>query len=147
MRLRLSALLALGFATFAAGHAAARECTPRIESGWLRLPPGGMPMLAGFARIENACDVPVVVVGARSPRFGDVSLHETRLVDGVSRMRAVPRLAVPARGSVSLQSGGLHLMLMDARAPVSEGERIEIEVLFEDGRTLRGDWPVRGAAR
>lgn len=82
-----------------------------------------------------------------SPRFGDVSLHETRLVDGISRMCAVPRLTVPPEGAVSLQPGGLHLMLMDARAPVTVGERIEIELQLEDGwsGSVQGMWPMRAA--
>lgn len=139
-------LAATACALVAAACAPARDCVPRVEAGWLRLPPGGMPMLAGFARIDNPCAVPAVVVAARSARFGDVSLHETQLVDGISRMRAVPRLAVPARGEVSLQPGGLHLMLMDPRAPVKAGERIEVEFELEDGRVLRSTWPVRDAA-
>lgn len=144
--LRPLLLIALGCTLLFAGSVHARECLPRVESGWLRLPPGGMPMLAGFARIENPCDAPAVIVAARSPRFGDVSLHETRLVDGVSRMRAVPRLTVPAGGAVSLQPGGLHLMLMGAQAPVNAGEQVEVELQLEGGRVLRSVWPVRAAA-
>lgn len=144
-RLRPFALTAVLASSCIAHGADAAECMPRIESGWLRLPPGGMPMLAGFARIANPCGAPAVVTGARSARFEDVSLHETRIVDGVSRMRAVRRLTVPVRGSVSLQPGGLHLMLMGPHPAVQPGERIEIELLLDDGRVLRGDLPVRSA--
>ncbi|GHA75118.1 hypothetical protein GCM10007067_10280 [Lysobacter bugurensis] len=104
-------------------------------------------MLAGFARITNPCDAPIIITGARSKRFADVSLHESKIVDGMSRMRAVPRLTVPARGAVSLQPGGLHLMLMGAQAPVKTGDRVEVELELEGGRTVRAEWPVRAAAR
>lgn len=142
---RLSPVFVLVCAVLLAGAAHGRECIPRIESAWLRLPPGGMAMLAGYARVDNPCDAPIVVTGARSPRFGDVSLHETRVVDGVSRMRAVPRLTVPARGAAVLQPGGLHLMLMAPHAPVTPGERVDVELQLDDGRVLRAAWPVRGA--
>lgn len=102
-------------------------------------------MLAGFARIGNPCKAPAVIVAARSPRFGDVLLHETRIVDGISRMRAVRRLAVPPAGAVSLQPGGLHLALMDAQVPVRAGQRIEIAQQLEDGQSVRSVWPVRAA--
>jgi copper(I)-binding protein len=126
-----------------ASSACARECTPRLEDGWLRLPPGSMPMLAGFARIENTCPVPIVLVAARSPAFADVSLHETRLEGGISRMRAVPELPIAAGEKAELKPGGLHLMLMDPRAPVKAGDTVTIELDLKDGRTLRGNFPVR----
>ena len=61
--------------------AAASECVPSVKDGWVRLPPGDMPMMAGFGRIENGCKAPVTIVGVKSAAFGDVSLHETRIVD------------------------------------------------------------------
>lgn len=132
-------------ALMATSSACARECAPRLEDGWLRLPPGPMPMLAGFGRIENTCSTPVVVVAARSPAFADVSLHETRLENGISRMRAVPALTIAGGQAAELKPGGLHLMLMDPRAPVKAGDTVTIELELEDGRRLRGDFPVRAA--
>ena len=59
-------------------------------------------MLAGFVRIANPCRALVVIEGAASPAFGDVSLHETTLVDGVSRMRPVPALRIAPGASVEV---------------------------------------------
>ena len=56
--------------------------------------------------------MPVTIVGASSPAFGEVSLHETRIVDGVSRMRALPELRIAPGDSAVLKPGGMHLMLM-----------------------------------
>jgi copper(I)-binding protein len=123
--------------------ACARECTPQVKEGWLRLPPGPMPMLAGFGRIENTCGTPVVVTGARSEAFGDVSLHETRIVDGISRMRAVPQLMVPAGQAAVLKPGGLHLMLMEPRAMPEAGGKVGVEFQLQDGRSIRGEFDVR----
>ena len=85
----------------------ADDCVPLLESGWIRQPPMAMPMMAGFAQIRNPCAAPVTVVSASSPSFGSVELHETTRVDGVSRMRHVDRLEVPAGGTVALAPGGL----------------------------------------
>lgn len=125
--------------------ACTRDCQPRIENAWLRLPPGPMPMLAGFGRIENPCREPLEIIGVRSDAFADVSLHETRVVDGISRMRAVPALAVEAGGSATLDPGGLHLMLMQPTRMPRPGDTVAVELLLRDGRTLRGDFVVRGA--
>lgn len=121
----------------------ARECAPQVRDGWIRLTPMKMPMLAGFGRIENRCVKPVTIVGASSPAFDDVSLHETRIVDGVSRMRALPELRIAPDGAAVLKPGGMHLMLMKPHAPLKEGSRVVIEFKLKDGGVLRGELEVR----
>ena len=137
-------LLAIGLAL----PACAREpdCTPRVREGWIRLLPGGMPMHAGFGRIENPCAMPLTITGARSPAYGSVELHESRVVDGMNRMRAVPELRVAPDGAAVLKPGGLHLMLMDPRAPLKDGSRVAIEFVLQDGRVLRGEFVARKPA-
>lgn len=126
--------------------ACARECAPRLRDGWIRLTPVKMPMMAGFGRIENRCPTPMIIVEARSPSFGDVSLHETRIVDGVSRMRELPELRIASDGTAVLEPGGMHLMLMQPKTPLEQGRRIPIEFVLKDGRVLRGELEVRKAA-
>ena len=116
-----------------------------FEDGWIRMPPAPRPMLAGFGRIANRCVDEQVVVAVRSPRFDDVSLHETRLVDGVSRMRELERLPVAPAGDARLQPGGLHLMLMDPTSTLKPGSHVAIEFTLKDGRHVLGDFEVRNA--
>lgn len=121
----------------------ARECVATVKEGWVRLPPAAMPMMAGFGRIENRCAMPVAIVSASSPAFADVSLHETRIVDGVSRMREVPELRVAAGDAATLKPGGLHLMLMRPHKPLKAGSKVVIEFALKDGGVLRGEFVVR----
>ena len=121
----------------------AGECVPRVSEGWIRGGPAGMPMRAGFARIVNDCDAEVVITGATSPAFADVSLHETTSSGGVSRMRPVPALHVPANGETLLAPGGLHLMLSGPRGGPDPGSRVEVVFELSDGGSLRGEFEVR----
>jgi copper(I)-binding protein len=123
--------------------ACARECTPQVRDGWVRLPPMAMPMMAGFGRIENRCATPLTIIGVSSPAFADTSLHETRTVDGVSRMRALPQLRIAPDGVATLKPGGMHLMLMEPRAPLRAGSRVVVEFALQGGGTLRGEFEVR----
>ncbi len=141
---RVSLVLSLAAIAFSALPACARDCVPGVTDGWVRLPPVSMPMLGGFGRIENDCATPLNIVGASSPAFEDVSLHETSIVDGVSRMRAVPELRIEPDGSAILEPGGLHLMLMQPRAPLEAGSMVVIEFALKDGGVLRGQFEVRG---
>lgn len=142
-RLLALALLALSPVAFAGKGAV--PCQPGITGGWVRMAPG-MPMGAAFAVIRNACAQPADVVGAASPDFADVSLHETRVERGVSRMRAVARVPLKAGGTVELRPGGLHVMLMEPRRDVAPGGRVRVEFLLADGRRIAADLPVRASA-
>ena len=134
---RLVAGLALSFALPSLA-ACARDggdasCAPRVRNGWVRLVPGGMPMHAGFGRIENACAAPATIVSASSPSYGSVMLHESRIVGGVNQMRML------------LKPGGLHLMLMDPTSPLKPGSHVAIDFALKDGRHVLGDFEVRNA--
>ena len=60
----------------------------------------------------------IIIVGASSPQFEMVEIHRTEIVDGMARMIPQDRLPVPAGGSVTLEPGGLHLMLIQAKQPL-----------------------------
>ena len=127
-------------------QAAARDCAPKIRDGWVRLPPKAMPMMAGFGRIANPCPTPVVIVSASSPAFAEVSVHETRLIDGVNRMRELEQLRIAPDGEAVLKPGGIHLMLMRPRAPLSEGSKVVVAFKLQDGREILAELGVRKAA-
>ncbi len=120
-------------------------CVPQLRAGWVRLSPTRMPMLAGYGRIDNDCASAATLVAANSPAFASVELHESRLVDGVSRMRAVPELRIPPRGRAQLQPGGLHLMLVQPAQPLQAGDWVEVAFTLADGRAVLGMFEVREA--
>lgn len=105
-----------------------------------------MDMLAGYARIDNTCAAPVQIVSASSPAFADVSVHETRIENGISRMRALTALPVAAHASVSFAPGGLHLMLMQPTLPLKAGDQVSIDFILRDGRRIPGRFELRAAA-
>jgi periplasmic copper chaperone A len=141
--LMMLAALSLGAACCLATPTFARDCKPKITQGWVRLPPGKMPMMAGFGRIANACTTPVMIVGARSPSFASVELHETRIVDGISRMRHLPQLRLAPDASAVLKPGGMHLMLMKPSAALKPGSKVVIEFELAGGGALLGEFEVR----
>ncbi|MFL9582658.1 copper chaperone PCu(A)C [Stenotrophomonas sp. AB1(2024)] len=133
----------LGLYAAAASAGAAEPSCVTVREGWVRLPPPGVPMAAGYGEIRNGCIAAVTVVAAGSKAFGDVSLHETTLVDGMSRMRAVERLPIPPGASVVLKPGGLHLMLMQPEVPLAKGKQLPLRLSLEDGRKVDGVLNVR----
>ena len=100
-------------------------------------------MLAGYARIDNTCAAPVEIVSASSPAFADVSLHETRIENGISRMRPLANLPLAAHGSIAFAPGRLHLMLMEPTKPMKAGDHVSIDFTLRDGRRIPGHFELR----
>jgi copper(I)-binding protein len=130
----------------AAPAGSAGACLPKVEAAWIRMPPAGLPMMAGYARISNPCKAPLAIVAAHSDAFADTSLHETRVEGGISRMRATPALRLAPGGSATLAPGGFHLMLMRPVRPVHAGDRISIGFTLEDGRRFSVPFEARPIA-
>lgn len=141
---RIAPVLVLAlFSGLALGSPPEQECKPQVRDGWVRLGPAGMPMMAGFARIENACPVAATITAASSPAFDSAELHETRIVDGVNRMRHLPELRIPADGVAVFKPGGMHLMLMRPHAPLKAGSKVAVSFELSGGGELHGEFEVR----
>ncbi|WP_314101829.1 copper chaperone PCu(A)C [uncultured Stenotrophomonas sp.] len=133
----------LAMCAAAASATAAEPSCVTVREGWVRLPPPGVTMAAGYGEIHNGCRTPVTVVAAGSKAFGDVSLHETTLVDGVSRMRAVERLPIAPGASVALKPGGLHLMLMQPEVALDVGRTLPLRLSLQGGSKVDATLVVR----
>ncbi len=139
------AALATAIALCTSGSVAASG-TLSVEQAWVRAAPPGVPMLAGYADLHNTGDAPLRITAVESAAFGSVSIHETTVVDGVSRMRELPGLAVEAGDSVRLEPGGKHLMLMEPRQPVDARTPLALSFLLEDGRRVDAQFVVTDQA-
>ncbi|MBS0570213.1 MAG: copper chaperone PCu(A)C [Proteobacteria bacterium] len=141
MRLNFGLLLAL--ACVAHAHAAGRLV---VENAWIRAAPPGAMMLAGYATLRNTGDAPVVVTGASSPDFGDVSLHESVNQSGVERMRALGDIVIAPGASVVFAPGGKHFMLMGARRDLKIGDSVEFHIATKAGGGADARFVVSDAA-
>jgi copper(I)-binding protein len=141
--LRIHVLLALAAGIFLAACGPREDLSgPGFEEAWVRPLPPGMKMTAGFGKLHNPGDTEMVFTSFSSPSFGDVSLHRTEQVNGVSKMREVPELRLAAGESVVLEPGSYHLMLMMPTGEIQPGQTITITMTADDGRIFGFDVPV-----
>lgn len=113
---------------------------------WVRLPPPNLSVTAAYMTLSNSGDDDLAIVHAESPVAGTVELHEHRQdAAGVMRMRQVTALPLPAGGSLAMEPGGLHLMLIGLHQPLTEGESVPVTLHLADGRTLDTAAEVRRA--
>ena len=64
--------------------------------------------------------------------------------NGVMKMREVPGYDVPAKGSFELKPGGAHLMFMNLKAPLKEGDKVPVMLKFEKAGEVSAEFQVGG---
>ena len=135
--------IALTLAALALGAAAHAQVS--VKDAWVRATVPQQKATGAFMQIVSAQDARLVE--ARSPAAGIVEIHEMAMVDQVMKMRAVPGLALPAGKMVELKPGGYHVMLMDLKGQVKDGDQVPLTLVVEgrDGKrqTLELKVPAR----
>jgi len=141
--IRIPSWWLLGLGIFLAGCSPAdRDSGPVFEDAWIRDIPPGMKMTAGFGKLSNPEPLAIGITSYSSPDFADVSLHRTEMVDGMSKMREVPLLTIPAGETIELAPGGYHLMLMMPTAVIEPGTRIVVDLKSTGGQIFSFNIPV-----
>lgn len=123
-------LLPLLFAI--AGGAAYAQPMLQVDQAWARVSVPGQKSSGAFMRLTAR--EPLSLVGGSSPAAGSVEVHEMKMEGDVMRMRPLPSLALAPGRAVELKPGGLHLMLMDLKAPLANGTRVPVTLLLRDGK-------------
>jgi copper(I)-binding protein len=128
MKLTLCAAFAL------AATAAPAWAQVSVTQAWVRGTVQGQKATGAFMELRSTEGA--ALVGAESPVAGVVEIHEMRMEGNVMRMRAIPRLELPAGQAVELKPGGYHVMLLDLRQPVKKGDSVPIRLKVQgaDGK-------------
>jgi copper(I)-binding protein len=113
-----------------------------VRDPWIREAPPTAKVLAAYMIIENQGDRDAEITAITSPDFGHTELHQTLVEDGIARMKPVEKLTIPAAGSVSLEPGGMHLMLFDPGRVLRAGDTVVLEIQPRDGNRLKSAVPV-----
>ncbi|WP_373768979.1 copper chaperone PCu(A)C [Delftia acidovorans] len=72
------------------------------------------------------------LIGASTPAAARVELHEMKMEGDIMHMREVPFIELPAGQEVQLRHGqSHHLMLIDLKQPLREGDRFDLTLQFE----------------
>jgi len=98
---------------------------------WARATPGGAKTAAVYMTLSNKGGGDDRLVAVTTPAAGAAEVHTMTTENGVMRMRPAGPLDVKAGGSVVLKPGGLHVMLMDLKAPLVAGQRFPLSLTFE----------------
>jgi periplasmic copper chaperone A len=116
-----------------------------ISQAWARATPGGAKIGGGFLTIENKGTAPDKLIGASADAAGKIEVHEMATNNGVMKMRPLEGgLTVEPGKTVKLAPGGYHLMMMDLKSPLKEGEKVPLTLQFEKAGKVAVTLDVEG---
>ncbi|MGE3913654.1 MAG: copper chaperone PCu(A)C [Chloroflexota bacterium] len=96
-----------------------------------------------YLQVRNPGGQPDRLLGVTSPVAATTEVHRSAIEDGVMQMRPAGPVDVPAGEAVTLQPGGLHIMLMGLQQDLVAGERVEVTLQFEHAGDITVDTEIR----
>jgi copper(I)-binding protein len=114
--------------------------TPALHvGGWAR---AGASSSAAYLTVHNGGQVADRLIGASSPAARQVTIHDSRSVGGIVRMRPAGPLALAPGAQIAMKPGGLHVMLSGLKAPLRPGSRLPLTLRFEKAGLIRASLQV-----
>ena len=92
---------------------------------------GAQPTGAGYMTLQNRGGADRLVAAAAATVSSTVELHSMTMDAGMMRMRRLESIELPARATVALEPGGLHMMFVGLKAPLKAGGSFPLTLRFE----------------
>jgi copper(I)-binding protein len=116
-----------------------------ITQAWSRATPGGAKVAGGYLTIENKGSVADRLIGGSADVAEKVQVHEMGMNNGVMTMRPLDQgLTIEPGKTVKLAPGGYHLMLLDLKTPLKQGDKLPVTLEFEKAGKVKLSLDVQG---
>ncbi len=103
-----------------------------IGHPWSRATPNGAKIGGGYLSVTNNGSVSDRLLGGSVSLADHVEIHEMKMDGGVMQMRQLSDgIEIKPGETVTFAPGGYHLMFMDLKAPLKEGEMVKGQLKFE----------------
>ena len=108
----------------------------KVTDAWVRLPPPGAQIAAAYLTLESKQTLSLSNVTSQAAEA--VEMHSMSTQNGVMQMRQLKALNLPAGKPLTLEPGGLHLMLINPKNPLKEGDKVPLLLTFKQGKRVVG---------
>jgi len=116
-----------------------------INHPWARATPSGAKVGAGYFTLTNTGTAPDRLIGATAAAADHVEVHEMSMADGVMKMRPVKDgVELKPGQTVEFKSNAFHLMLVDLKQPLQQGQRVKGTLTFEKAGKVDIEFVVEG---
>lgn len=115
----------------------------KIDHPWSRATPPGAKVGGGYLSVENTGSAPDRLVSVSVPFAARAEIHEMAVKDGVMTMRPMAAGVEIAPGAkVEFKPGGYHIMFMELKEPLKQGERRKGTLTFEKAGSIDVEFAV-----
>jgi copper(I)-binding protein len=143
---------AIACATLLAYFLAAPALAEEIKAGdlvitqaWSRATPGGAKVGGGYLTIQNKGSAADRLIGGTADVADKVQVHEMATTNGVMTMRPLDKgLSIEPGKTVKFAPGGYHLMLLDLKSPLKQGDKVPVTLEFEKAGKVKLTFEVQG---
>jgi hypothetical protein len=113
-----------------------------VAHPWTRATPGGTKAGSLYLQITAQRGKGDKLIGAHSLVAGSAEIHDHIVEQGTGKMRRVDAVAVPGGKSVILRPSGYHIMLIDLKQPLNEGDLTKVTLVFDKAGEIEVDASV-----
>jgi copper(I)-binding protein len=117
-----------------------------VKDPWVRATVSQQKATGAFMEITSAQDARLIEV--KSAVAGIIEIHEMTIDKDVMKMRALPNgIDLPAGKAVELKPGGYHVMLMDLKQQMKEGNTVPAMLVVEGKDKKRSTIEIKMSVR
>ena len=142
----VAAASALGLAPLAMTAASAADYdlgSIHISQPWSRATPKGASTGAAYMTVTNNGKAPDRVNCVSSDASAECQIHSMTMDNGVMQMRPVEGgLEIKPGETVTLKPGSFHVMLLNLKHPLEQGNTMKATLKFDSAGTVDVEYPV-----
>lgn len=114
-----------------------------MTGAWARPTPPGVDVGAAYVTLQSTVDDALVGLSIAPDVAAAAELHEVFTDDdGVSEMRQLPAIELPAGEVVTIETGEAHVMLVDLATPLEVGDTFALTFDFDVAPDVTIEVPV-----
>lgn len=107
-----------------------------VAHPWVRATPAGSGVTSAYMELKAAANVTDRLLSVSSPVAGSVEIHTHTMDGSVMKMRRIEGLDLKSGASKVLKPSGDHVMLLDLKQPLKEGDLVKLTLTFEKAGPL-----------
>ncbi len=117
----------------------------QIAQPWARATPKGAAIGAGYMTITNKGPAADRVSCVSDDASARCQIHSMTMTGGIMEMRPVEGgLEIKPGETVALKPGGYHIMFVDLKHPLVQGQAVKVTLKFDQAGALDIDCPIAG---